>query len=215
MTIQKIIPLIILRNLIIINDIKLIKFNVIILLFISILCSFFGILIIKLKILLSYSSIIQITWVIILIYINEIYIIIFFFIYSFISLILIIILKKFNLIFLNDLNLLKFQYNWIYIFYFFIWISLARLPPFFGFLIKWISIQIINLNFNFLLILLLIFNSLISIFFYLRISFYRFLRITNSLKLNFLILNYLIKFEFKLIYLNWLLIFILLFYELV
>lgn len=213
-TIQKFIPLVILNNLININNKLLINFNLINLIFMSMVCSLIGLKTLNLKVLIAYSSIIQITWVVVLIYLNEIIFLNYLIIYFLIRLTLILIFNKFNLLYLNNLNLLKFQYKWIYLFTIIMIISMARIPPFLGFLIKWISIQVLFLNFSFYLIFFLILNSLIRIFFYLRIIFIRYLNYVYSIKYNFLAINYLYSIYLNLRILIWIILIMLLAYEL-
>lgn len=212
-TIQKIIPLIIISNLINFKEIILAKFNILNLLLISFFRALLGLQNLNLKILIAYSSIIQISWIIILIYLREVIYLRYLLIYSLISLTLVIIFLKFNISYLNDLNLLKCQYNWIYLILIFTTISIARIPPFFGFIIKWISIQLINNFYNFILILLIILNSLIRIYFYLRLRFISYLIYSYSIKSNFLKINFLNYFNIKIIYLVFLIFTLLILYE--
>lgn len=212
-TIQKLIPLIILNNLINLNNNYILKFNLINIILFSIIISLIGIQRINLKLIITYSSIIQISWIIILIFINEIIMINFFIIYSLISLNLIKIFKNFNLLYINNFLHIKFNNNWIYLIYIISILSLARIPPFTGFLIKWLSIQNFNTNYTFLIILIIIFNSLIRIYFYIRIIIIRSINYNKSIKINYLIINFNKKLNYSTIILNWFNLIFLILYE--
>lgn len=214
MTIQKFIPLMILNNLFIFNNLIVIKFNIINIIYITIICSFLGLQSINLKILLSYSSIIQILWIIILIYVREVIFISYLFIYYFIMIIIFIVINKFNLVYLTDLYLIKLNNKILFLIYLIVFISLARIPPFLGFLTKWIAIQSLRRIISLIYILLIIFSSLISIFFYLRVMFLRFINYSISIKLNFLIINnYINSNNYSLIYFIWITFTLLILYE--
>nr|AZL93218.1 NADH dehydrogenase subunit 2 [Eurytoma sp. ZJUH_2016013] len=213
MTIQKIIPLIILKNLINFKNLLIMKFNMLNIIYMSFLCALFGLNMMNLKMLMSYSSIIQMSWILMLMYFNELICLIYLLIYMFISLTLILILNKFNLNYLNNLNLFKFQYNWMNIFYFFIMFSMASIPPVFGFMLKWISIQSMFYQFTFFSMLIMIFNSLISMFFYLRLMFIMLMNLSMNMKLNFLNVNFYVNEKFNLLMLVWFMLMMLLLYE--
>lgn len=213
-TIQKLIPLILILELINLNN-NLIKLNIINLIIFSFIFSLIGLQNINLKIILTFSSIIQISWIIIVIFINEKIFISYIIIYSIINLCLIQLFKKLNIIYLNDLNLIKFKLNWIFIIIIIFIFSLARIPPFIGFLIKWISIQIMFNNVSFFIIIIIILNSLIRIFFYIRIIFIILIINYNSIKINYIYVNFNYKFNQFWIFINWLIIPLILIYEII
>lgn len=196
-------------------SIKFLNLNLLILIISSFISSIIGLNQIIIKLIIGYSSIIQISWIIFLIYLNEIIGINYFIIYSFIILNIFLIFNKFNFLNINQLNLLKLNNKNIYLCLIIIIISLAGIPPLFGFIIKWISIQSLFLNINFNILIFLIFNSLISIFFYLRLIYFRIVNFFLSLKFNYKFLNLYKNFNFKYIYLNWLLIILILIYEII
>lgn len=214
-TIQKFIPLIILNNLINLNNEFIIKFNIINLIFISFISALLGLNQINLKLLMCYSSIIQIRWLIILIFLNELIWMNYFILYIYISIRIIVILNKFRLNYLSNLNLLKLNNRWIYFILILNIIRLARIPPLFGFIIKWIRIQtIIDLN-SFYIIIIIIINSLIRIFFYLRTIFNSLINYFRSIKLNFLIVKFRFNFNYKIIIYSWINVLLLLIYEII
>lgn len=213
-TIQKIIPLIILRILINFNyNDFLFYINLLIIIFGSIYRSLININSILIKNIYTYSSIIQISWVLILIFINELYSLNYFIIYILISLNLIYLFNLINLNRINQLIVLKFNNKKNYFLIILIMFSLRRIPPFFGFLIKWISIDIIRKSLSFILIFFIIINSLLRMFFYIRIIFNSLIIYYYRKKLNFKYINFNNKQNIKLIYLNWFILIILLIYE--
>nr|QRW36345.1 NADH dehydrogenase subunit 2 [Hydroporus sp. IBE<ESP> AN585] len=140
---------------------------------------------ISLRKILAYSSINHIGWMLTSFIMNEIIWIIYFFIYSFISLSIILMFNKFNIFMLNQLFMMMNNFYIIKYFMLMNLLSLGGLPPFLGFLPKWIIIQNMSQN-NFLLITFMIMMTLITLFFYLRIS-YSSLMINNN-ELNFLMI---------------------------
>nr|YP_010166621.1 NADH dehydrogenase subunit 2 [Hydroporus signatus]QRV62712.1 NADH dehydrogenase subunit 2 [Hydroporus signatus] len=138
---------------------------------------------ISLRKILAFSSINHIGWMISSLIINEILWIIYFIIYTIISISIILILNKFNIFLLNQLFLIMNNLYEIKYFMLMNMLSLGGLPPFLGFLPKWIIIQNLSLN-NFLLTLFMIMMTLITLFFYLRM-FYSSMMI-NNIELNYL-----------------------------
>lgn len=213
-TIQKIIPLIILRILINFNyNYFLFYIDLLIIIFGSIYSSLININSILIKNIYTYSSIIQISWVLILIFINELYSLNYFIIYILISLNLVYLFNLINLNRINQLMILKFNNKKNYFLIILIMFSLRRIPPFFGFIIKWISIDIIRKFLSFILIFFIIINSLLRIYFYIRIIFNSLIIYYYRKKLNFKYINFNNKQNIKLIYLNWFILIILLIYE--
>lgn len=145
----------------------------------------------SLRKLIAYSSINHLAWILARIINNEIIWIFYFFFYSFISLTLILNFSNFSIFWINqiflNLNLKKINK----LIFCVPLLSLGGLPPFLGFFPKWLVIETLLIN-NFLLILtLLIFFSLITLYYYIRISF-SFLLINHN-KINFKNFNYFLK----------------------
>lgn len=161
---QKINPFILLRQ---INLNKIRVFFLIIFICLSaIIGRVRGLIQTSIKKIIIYSSIRHLRWLIRSLLINNWMWFDYLLIYSIILIVLIINLKKNNINFISKIiNLKQFQF-------FFISISLlclGGLPPFSGFLIKFIVlVELRALNFNFL-IFFLILSSVFNLFFYLRI----------------------------------------------
>lgn len=123
----------------------------------------------SIKKILAFSSINHLRWIITSFFISKFILIIYFFIYFLINLNLILIFKTFSIFYLNQI------YNLIIIIHkiiiFLVLFSLAGLPPFTGFLSKWLIIENLFLNnFNFISIILIL-SSLITLYFYTQILF--------------------------------------------
>jgi len=194
-SIQKFIPLIILNNILIkFNN----KFLLIYLIIIRIFRALKGLNNNNLKIILTYSSIIQISWIILLIFNSEFIIINYYIIYSIILINLVYIFSKFKIELLKNFINIKFNNKNHYFSILTIILSLRSLPPTFGFLLKLISIKFIFLNLNFFLITFIIINSLIRIYFYIKIIFNSIIIYSFINKLNIKILNYKNNYNIKL-----------------
>nr|QRW36241.1 NADH dehydrogenase subunit 2 [Deronectes costipennis] len=181
LTWQKIAPLIILSY--------TIKSNLF-LLMIIISCTFIGSIgglnQINLKKIMTYSSINHIGWMLSTFLINEMMWIMYFLIYSFISLTIILIFNKYNLSFLKQMYSLSNK-NFLMKFFFNLnLLSLGGLPPFLGFLPKWLIIQNLSINY-FSLTLFMIMMTLITLFFYLRISYSSMMMNNNEMNFNMMI----------------------------
>ena len=161
-TLQKIIPLIVVRTL-------FIRKKVIILFILSRV----GVIIINLSIMrlikiLAYSRINRITWLIISIYRNHRLFIVFFIVYS-------IILLGANIILASPGNTSPISIHRISsmdkVFLLFIFLSLGGIPPFLGFITKLIVIKFIAIWVNKIMIIIILFGSFIILYIYLGYSY--------------------------------------------
>lgn len=120
---------------------------------------------------IAYSSINHVSWIIATL-ISSIDIWLYYFIvYCFININIYFIFKKYRIFYINQLaNILtlKKKTKFIFILNF---LSLGGLPPFLGFLPKWIAINRIINNEHYFIATILIIFTLISLYFYLRITF--------------------------------------------
>lgn len=136
---------------------------------------------ISLRKILAYSRINHIGWIIAsIIFIESIWLY-YFRIYSIISINIIIIFKIHNIFFLKQLFII-INKNTLFKFFFILnFFSLGGLPPFLGFLPKWLTIQtLIQNNFYFIRIIIILI-TLITLYFYLRITFSTLLLNINEL----------------------------------
>ena len=186
-TIQKVAPIIILSY--IVNS----RFLVLIVIFNIIIRAIRGFNQTSLRKIIAFSSINHMGWIFMGLIFNDTLWLNYFIFYRIFSLAIVIIFKTFNLFYIKQTFSLKINYlQKILIFCSFL--SLGGLPPFLGFFPKWIIIQFL-VNFNIPLLTLMVFCSLIILYFYLRICYSAFIlynyfniwKIIN-LKINFLIL---------------------------
>nr|YP_009677002.1 NADH dehydrogenase subunit 2 [Dorcus hansi]QDH81663.1 NADH dehydrogenase subunit 2 [Dorcus hansi] len=135
----------------------------------------------SLRKIMAYSSINHIGWMIAATLFFEIIWIIYFTIYSIITLNIIIMFKKLNLFFMKQLMLsMNFQ-PMLKIFFILNFLSLGGLPPFLGFFPKWLTIQtMINGNFMSLAVIMIV-ATLATLYFYMRMTFSTLTLSMNSL----------------------------------
>nr|ARI46952.1 NADH dehydrogenase subunit 2 [Kunugia undans] len=136
----------------------------------------------SLRKLMAYSSINNLGWMIFAIMISENLWIFYFIIYSFLISIMIFMFYTLNMFFINQLFINNMN-SMIKINLFINFLSLGGLPPFIGFLPKWIIINFLINNKMFLLSFIFIMMSLIMLFFYIRI-------IYSSLMFNYIKLKW-------------------------
>nr|AAR91394.1 NADH dehydrogenase subunit 2 [Drosophila simulans]AAR91401.1 NADH dehydrogenase subunit 2 [Drosophila simulans]AAR91427.1 NADH dehydrogenase subunit 2 [Drosophila simulans] len=129
----------------------------------------------SLRKLMAFSSINHLGWMLSSLMISESVWFIYFFFYSFLSFVLTFMFNIFKLFHLNQLfswfvnsKILKFTL-------FMNFLSLGGLPPFLGFLPKWLVIQQLTLCNQYFLLLMMMMSTLITLFFYLRICYSAFM----------------------------------------
>nr|QNG56223.1 NADH dehydrogenase subunit 2 [Platisus bicolor] len=166
LTWQKIAPMIIMMY-----NINLIKFFTFIILISSLIGSMMGLNQISMRKIFTFSSINHIGWMIsTMLYCQSIWLI-YFLTYTMINFNLIIIFMKFNIFYLkqlfNSLNNNK-SIKFLFMLNF---LSIAGIPPFLGFMPKWLTVNNLIYNKLFMISLFLIIFTLISLYYYLRIMF--------------------------------------------
>nr|ASN65937.1 NADH dehydrogenase subunit 2 [Metrius contractus] len=140
----------------------------------------------SLRKIMAYSSINHIGWMISSFLINEMIWIMYFTLYSFILMTLIYILNLFNIFYLKQMFYLMNLNILIKFSLMLNLLSLGGLPPFLGFLPKWIIIQFLSYNYMYLLTFMIM-MTLITLFYYLRITYTSLILIHNQLNLNLLL----------------------------
>nr|QGT77244.1 NADH dehydrogenase subunit 2 [Longpotamon parvum] len=186
MTLQKIGPMILISYLVIYpTTMQIISFSAILS---AIIGALGGLNTMHLQKMMAFSSINHMSWMLISITINEMFWIIYFFFYSIISSSIMILFHMFQTFTLS--NLMKFnKKNTMMILLIPLnLLSLGGLPPFAGFIPKWMLIQLLINNKLFLTLIFLLSSALVTLYFYLRITIFFFLlanptMITNK-KLN-------------------------------
>nr|AHG53765.1 NADH dehydrogenase subunit 2 [Drosophila yakuba] len=129
----------------------------------------------SLRKLMAFSSINHLGWMLSSLMISESIWLIYFIFYSFLSFVLTFMFNIFKLFHLNQLfswfvnsKILKFSL-------FMNFLSLGGLPPFLGFLPKWLVIQQLTMCNQYFLLTLMMMSTLITLFFYLRICYSAFM----------------------------------------
>nr|AXS66279.1 NADH dehydrogenase subunit 2 [Chrysomeloidea sp. 1 KM-2017] len=182
LTWQKIAPMIILMNNFMLN-----KFIMMVIVSSLIISSILGLNQISMRKILAYSSINHIAWMISSMFQTKMIWFIYFTIYSLISIAIILLLNKNKILFISQMNIYKNNKleNLIISANLF---SLAGLPPFIGFFPKWLTINSLIMQKMYFLTTILIMFTLISLYFYLRITFSNltFSSSETSTKMNYL-----------------------------
>nr|YP_009441877.1 NADH dehydrogenase subunit 2 [Xylosandrus crassiusculus]AOY40072.1 NADH dehydrogenase subunit 2 [Xylosandrus crassiusculus] len=131
---------------------------------------------------LAYSSINHISWMVSSLMCSINTFLIYFTIYSFMNLVIINNLKMWKISFMSQINMMKNNpQKLVFVMNLF---SLGGLPPFVGFIPKWMTINQLSNNSMFFLTTMLIIFTLITLFFYLRISFSSLTLYTNNTIFN-------------------------------
>nr|WKU84041.1 NADH dehydrogenase subunit 2 [Ocyptamus priscilla] len=129
----------------------------------------------SLRKLMAFSSINHLGWMLISMYSNESLWITYFLFYSFLSFNLIFLFNMFKLFHINQLFSM-FMFNKYLKFSLFLnLLSLGGLPPFIGFIPKWLTIQYLTFNNQLFSMFIMIIMTLITLFFYLRLCYTTFM----------------------------------------
>nr|QSV12568.1 NADH dehydrogenase subunit 2 [Dolichoris vasculosae] len=210
-SLQKIIPIIILNSIINMNNVFINNLLIMILVFTMIWASMYALNFNSLKILMMMSSILNMSWLILLMFVNEILVINYKIIYFIIMMNLMIMFNMFNMKIISDTYMLKMLDNKMYFMMMLSVLSMAGIPPFFGFILKWMSLKhMIMLPFN--LMLVFIICSIISVIFYMRIIYSSMLMYYNTKKMHYKFINMKFNISYSMIYSNWIALTMLLLY---
>nr|QNJ59970.1 NADH dehydrogenase subunit 2 [Gymnoscirtetes pusillus] len=125
----------------------------------------------SLRQLLAYSSISHLGWMISSLMVSENVWELYFIIYSLLSLIMVILFKQMNLFFLNQIYSSTNMKTEIKFMMFLSLLSLGGLPPFLGFLPKWIVMQYLVENNMTIMMTIMVMLTTITLYYYMRISF--------------------------------------------
>nr|QIV24744.1 NADH dehydrogenase subunit 2 [Toxeutes arcuatus] len=166
LTWQKIAPMVLLMN-----NTQMTLFLSSIIVMSSAISGILGLNQISLRKVMAYSSINHISWMIASMLNSSTVWLIYFSTYTIITINIILILKTLNIFFMKQL-FSSLNYNKTLKFFFILnFLSLGGLPPFLGFLPKWFTINNLIQNQFIIVSLILIIFTLVTLFFYLRISF--------------------------------------------
>nr|UZA61118.1 NADH dehydrogenase subunit 2 [Graptomyza sp.] len=129
----------------------------------------------SLRKLMTFSSINHLGWMLMSMYSNESLWITYFMFYSFLSFNLIFMFNIFKLFHINQLFSLFFNNKNLKFMLFFNLLSLGGLPPFLGFIPKWMTIQYLTMNNQLFMLTFMIVMTLITLYFYLRLCYTAFM----------------------------------------
>nr|YP_009741697.1 NADH dehydrogenase subunit 2 [Thaumatosmylus hainanus]QID76376.1 NADH dehydrogenase subunit 2 [Thaumatosmylus hainanus] len=135
----------------------------------------------SLRKLMAYSSINHIGWMLSTFMISNYFLMIYFLLYSFLSFSIIFMFHYFNVFFINQCFNLMNNSPILKFSFFCNFLSLGGLPPFLGFLPKWLVIQNLALNYSFMIFIMVIL-TLITLFFYIRITYAAFMLNYSNIK---------------------------------
>nr|AND96629.1 NADH deshydrogenase subunit 2 [Drepanocerus kirbyi] len=165
LTWQKIAPL----TLITYPNFNSFKYMILIIIFSTLISGIMGMNQTNMRKILAYSSINHLSWMLSSMLFFETIWIYYFLVYFLINFNIIIILYLFNIFHLNQLFSSLNNYPLIKFFFMLNFMSLGGLPPFLGFLPKWLTIQMLIKMNLFSMALIVIIMTLITLFFYMRI----------------------------------------------
>nr|APX40902.1 NADH dehydrogenase subunit 2 [Plateumaris sericea] len=199
LTWQKIAPMVLLMH-----HLNMTMFMSIIIVTSALIGSIMGLNLISLRKLLTYSSINHISWMLSSMMNFKFIWMIYFLVYSTITLNLIIILALFKIYYIKQFIQLFYNNKTLNLIFNMNFLSLGGLPPFIGFLPKWITIINLVENNYLTMSIMLILTTLITLFFYMRLTFTSFLlvkkenKFKNNWKINFtlIFINFLFLFSF-------------------
>lgn len=118
---------------------------------------------------LAYSSINHIRWIVACAATSKKSWTVYIIIYSLIIVIISLIIHEYNIISINQINIFSTK-NIDKIIIIIIIMRIGGIPPFIGFIPKWITIQSINIRNEFILLIIMILSTIITLSYYLRIS---------------------------------------------
>nr|AVN67508.1 NADH dehydrogenase subunit 2 [Pycnoscelus femapterus] len=135
---------------------------------------------------LTYSSINHMGWMLTAMLMGETMWMLYFLIYSILTLTVISIIIPSQISFINQTFLMNNENKIMKILLFMSLLSLGGLPPFLGFLPKWMIIQFMILNWSFVIISIMVILSLITLYYYLRITYSAFIILSSEPSWNYI-----------------------------
>nr|QWK39722.1 NADH dehydrogenase subunit 2 [Omorgus chinensis]UFR81801.1 NADH dehydrogenase subunit 2 [Trogidae sp.] len=136
---------------------------------------------VSLRKILAYSSINHIGWMLSSLMFVETIWLYYFLIYAMISFNIIIVFKMLNIFYLKQLFLSMNNNSMVKFFFILNFLSLGGLPPFLGFLPKWLTIQLMIENNFYSMAVIMTILTLMTLYFYMRITFSTILLSMNEL----------------------------------
>nr|WRO44819.1 NADH dehydrogenase subunit 2 [Podabrus annulatus] len=162
------------------------SFTVFIVITSAIISSVSSLNIINLKKILAFSSINHMSWMMTMMIFSKSIWMLYFLIYSLSTIILILFLNKFKILFINQISFLNNNKEMV-MFFILSFVSFMGLPPTIGFLSKWLTIQVLIWEKWIFLTVILIILTTFMIFIYFQLMIFSIL--FNAKKNNFLKIN--------------------------
>nr|YP_010875357.1 NADH dehydrogenase subunit 2 [Pycnoscelus surinamensis]WGW15104.1 NADH dehydrogenase subunit 2 [Pycnoscelus surinamensis] len=134
---------------------------------------------------LTYSSINHMGWMLTAMLMGEAMWMLYFLIYSILTLTVISIIIPSQISFVNQTFLMNNENKVMKFLLFTSLLSLGGLPPFLGFLPKWVIIQFMVLNWSFMIVSVMVILSLITLYYYLRITYSSFIILSSEPNWNY------------------------------
>nr|WAX39272.1 NADH dehydrogenase subunit 2 [Bundoksia longissima] len=179
MTLQKIAPLMLISYLMVMNT-----FMWTITLMSIVIGAVGGLNQISIRKILTYSSINHMGWMLTAMIIGENMWIMYFLIYSMLILTITMIVNSHQISFINQTFLMSSEMSMMKFLMFTTLLSLGGLPPFVGFLPKWIIMQFMIINEMKFIVSLMVIMSLMTLYYYLRMCYASFMILSNEPKWN-------------------------------
>nr|QIT03233.1 NADH dehydrogenase subunit 2 [Sarcophaga pterygota] len=129
----------------------------------------------SLRKLMAYSSINHLGWMLAAMYNSNLMWMTYFMFYTFLTFTMIFMFNMFKTSHINQLFTLSFHSKTMKFFLFLNLLSLGGLPPFLGFLPKWLVIQSLTMNNQLFLLTFMLLMTLITLYFYMRLSYSAFM----------------------------------------
>nr|YP_010567118.1 NADH dehydrogenase subunit 2 [Porotermes quadricollis]UZC33347.1 NADH dehydrogenase subunit 2 [Porotermes quadricollis] len=136
----------------------------------------------SLRKIMTYSSINHTGWMLSAMLVSETLWITYFTIYSMLSATVVTIIKPFNISFINQVMMINEKTKPVKFMMFMSLLSLGGLPPFLGFLPKWMVIQFMMLNNMSLMITIMVIMSIVTLYYYLRMCYSSFMILHDEVK---------------------------------
>nr|QBF01211.1 NADH dehydrogenase subunit 2 [Stegana otocondyloda] len=140
--------------------------------------------------LMAFSSINHLGWMLMALNSNETIWLIYFLMYFFLSFTLTFMFNNFKIFHFNQMFSLFFNSKILKFILLMNFLSLGGLPPFLGFLPKWLVIQQLSMENEYFMLMILMMSTLITLFFYLRICY-------SAFMLNYYENNWMINIQLK------------------
>ncbi|BFM98429.1 NADH dehydrogenase subunit 2 (mitochondrion) [Sergentomyia squamirostris] len=137
---------------------------------------------ISIRKIMSYSSINHMSWMLTAMFFSKNLWLNYFIFYSLLTTSIVLLFNFFNIFYLNQIFLYNNNFISIKFSTFILLLSLGGLPPFIGFFPKWLIIQYLLMNNFYLILILNVMFTLITLFFYLQLTYSAFMINSTSLK---------------------------------